>query len=71
MRDSFEVRSFQFLVEPIEEKQMKIYFKLACEEINRKDCYFRYSYRRVNHKITIRDILYFESDKRKICIIML
>ncbi len=69
MRDSFEVRPFQFLVKPIDEKQMETYFKAACEEINREDCYFRYSYRRVNHKVEIRDILYFESNKRKIFII--
>lgn len=69
MRDSFEVRPFQFLVKPVNEKQMEIYFKAAYEEIIRKDYYFRYSYKRVNNKVLIRDILYFESNKRKIFII--
>ena len=31
--------------------------------------YFRYSYQRMNHKVPIKDILYFESNKRKIFIV--
>ena len=31
--------------------------------------YFRYSYQRMNHKVLIRDILYFESSKRKVFIV--
>ena len=30
---------------------------------------FRYSYQRMNHKVPIKDILYFESNKRKIFIV--
>lgn len=36
----------------------------ACEEISSSDSYFRYSYQRLNHKVPIRDILYFESKRR-------
>lgn len=42
----------------------------AYEDINRGDFYFRYSYQRMNHKVLIRDILYFESNKRKVFIVM-
>lgn len=69
MKDSFAVRPFQFLVKPVEEKQMEICFQAAYEDINSEDCYFRYNYQRVSHKIPIQDILYFESNKRKIRII--
>lgn len=37
--------------------------------VNCGDSYFRYSYQRVNHKIPIREILYFESNKRKVFIV--
>lgn len=41
----------------------------AYEDINSGDFYFRYSYQRMNHKVLIRDILYFESSKRKVFIV--
>lgn len=69
MKESFAVRPFQFLVKPVNEEQMAQCFKAAYEEINSGDFYFRYSFQRVNHKVPIRDILYFESRKRKVFII--
>lgn len=69
MKESFDVRPFQFLVKPVSNHQMEVCFKDAYEDINRGDFYFRYSYQRTNRKIPIRDILYFESNKRKIYII--
>lgn len=69
MSESFSVRPFQFLVKPVSEQQMEACFKAAYEDINSGDFYFRYSYQRVNHKIPIRDILYFESNKRKVFIV--
>lgn len=69
MKESFMVRPFRFLVKPVNEKQMEICFKAAYEEICSGDFYFRYSYQRMNHKVLIRDILYFESNKRKVRIV--
>ena len=69
MKESFSVRPFQFLVKPVSEQQMEMCFKAACEDINSEDFYFRYSYQRIKHKVLIRDILYFESNKRKVFII--
>ena len=69
MSESFSVRPCQFLVKPVSEQQMEACFKAAYEDINSGDFYFRYSYQRVNHKIPIRDILYFESNKRKVFIV--
>ena len=59
MKESFEVRPFQFLVKPVNVKQMETCFKAAYEDINSGDFYFRYSYQRINHKVLIKDILYF------------
>lgn len=69
MKESFAVRPFQFLVKPVSEEVFKTCFKAAYEEITSGDYYFRYSFHRVNHKVAIRDILYFESNKRKITIV--
>lgn len=68
MQESFAVRPFEFLLKPVSEQQMEACFKAAYEEINSGDFYFRYSYQRMNHKVPIRDILYFESNKRKVFI---
>ncbi len=69
MKESFSVRPFQFLLKPVNEGMMEECFKAAYADINGGDFYFRYSYQRINHKIPVRDILYFESNKRKIFII--
>lgn len=69
MQESFEVRPFRFLVKPVSEKQIESCFKSAYEEVYCGDSYFRYSYQRVNHKIPMREILYFESNKRKVFIV--
>lgn len=68
MKESFLVRPFRFLVKPVEEEEMAECFWAACEEVNSADSYFRYSYQRLNRKILIRDIYYFESQRRKIYI---
>lgn len=69
MQESFSVRPFRFLMKPVDEMQMDVCFGAAYEEISSADSYFRYSYQRLNHKISIRDILYFESKKRKVYIV--
>lgn len=69
MMESFEIRPFRFLVKPVSEEQMEKCFQAAYEDISNEDSYFRYTYKRISHKIPIAEILYFESDRRKINII--
>lgn len=69
MQESFEVRPFRFLVKPVERKQLERCFLEAYEEISSNDSYFRYSYQRLKHKLLIRDIVYFESNRRKIYVV--
>lgn len=69
MQESFEVRPFRFLVKPVGREKLEKCFREAYEEISSKDSYFRYSYQRLNHKVPIRDILYFESNRRKVYIV--
>lgn len=69
MKDSFSVRPFQFLVKPVDEQSFELCFKAAYEDVYREDFYFRFSYQRVNFKVSIKDILYFKSDRRKVQIV--
>lgn len=69
MLDSFEVRPFRFLLKPVDEKIFMDCFHTCIREITRENFYFRYKYQRTNHKILSADILYFESQKRKIRIV--
>lgn len=69
MKECFAVRPFRFLLKPVSEKVLQTCFRAAYEEISSGDFYFRYSFQRINHKVAIRDILYFESNKRKITIV--
>jgi len=65
MKVSFDVRPFQFLVKPVSQEEHERCFLNAYNEIIREDEYFRYRYQRINYKIPIRNILYFESNRRK------
>lgn len=69
MKETFSVRPFRFLLKPVSEMQMAKCFEEAYDEISSGDFYFRYSYQRVHHKVLLRDILYFESSKRKVFIV--
>ena len=66
MMESFEIRPFRFLVKPVSEEQIEHCFQAAYEDISSTDSYFRYSYQRISHKIPIGEILYFESNRRKV-----
>lgn len=69
MQESFVVRPFRFLLKPIKKNLIELYFLDAYEEICSNDSYFRYNYQRLNRKILIREIIYFESERRKVHIV--
>lgn len=69
MKDSFKARPFRFIVKPLNKVEFESCFKAAYDDICSGDYYFQYRYDRMNHKISVRDILYFESMKRKVAIV--
>ena len=69
MRESFAVRPFRYLLKPVNEQVMDECFKAAYDDISNDDYYFRFHYQRTSHKIAVRDILYCESNKRKVVIV--
>ena len=65
----FPAPPFQFLIKPVDDKLMEQCLLQAYKELGDRDSYFRYTYERIHYKILMKDILYFESRKRKIYIV--
>ena len=66
----FAVKPLRFLIKPIKENKLKEALKEAVESAERDETSFEYSSGGSVHKILLKDILYFKSDKRKIAIIL-
>lgn len=64
--EAFEVHPYQFLLKPLDEKQLCTYFYKAYDRITAGKFYFHFRYKREYYKILVDDILYFESSKRMI-----
>lgn len=67
--ETFEYRPFQFIVKPLNSNLFEKYFLKAYEEIVQCEFYFQYKYNKMWFKILVREIIYFESQKRTIAII--
>lgn len=63
---AYEVQPFRFIVKPIEEELVKTCFLKAYAKISNVLSYFEYKFKKVYYKIPIKDIVYFESNKRVI-----
>lgn len=68
-KELFQMRTFEFIVKPIEEKVFESVFMRAYEEITSCDFYFEYRYDRIYCKVPVGDIKYFRSRKRTIYIV--
>lgn len=64
--DMFEIGTFRFLNKPIDKKKFKDYFIDAYNHIEDDDDSFQYKYNKVQQVVKIKDIVYFQSDNRKI-----
>lgn len=62
------VQPFAFIDKPVEEDQLEHILKKAIEVENVRDEVFQYTYKKVMHKVPIREIRYFESRKREVII---
>ena len=64
-----ETEPFRFLRKPINDVDLfRKYFMSAYKKLENRNEYYTYSYKKIHHKINISDIMYFESNNRKICI---
>ncbi len=63
-KEVFEVSAFRFITKPIDLEIFRKYFMDAKNELLRKPKYFQYQYNKVSYRLSIEDIMYFQSDKR-------
>lgn len=64
----FEVETFRFITKPIDKQLFQNYFYAALDRIRVDDMYFDFTYKHRSYKISLFDIIYFESDTRYIII---
>ena len=63
-KDAFEVDAFRFLTKPIDREKFESYFRAAIDKLQVRPEYFEYTFNRVNYRIPLDKIIYFQSDKR-------
>lgn len=68
LKELFEVETFRFLNKPIDAIKTEKYFLDAVEKIKKDKNYFVYQYNRQTNRLRTKDIMYFESNKRKVLI---
>ena len=64
LKELFEVEPFRFLSKPLNHAQFDRYFKEACKRINETEVFYQFTFNKEIRKISVKDIVYFESNKR-------
>jgi DNA-binding LytR/AlgR family response regulator len=65
----FKIRPLDFIIKPVTYKKILVVLRIALTLIKKNGIFFDYSVSYETHKLPIKDIMYFESNKRKINII--
>lgn len=63
-KEVFEVAAFRFITKPIDAQIFKKYFMDVKKEIMERPKYFQYQYNKISYRLSIDEIMYFQSDKR-------
>lgn len=66
----FEVRPLNFIIKPINKEKIEMLLLKAIKLLDKESRYFEYKYNNINFNLPINDILYFESNGRKVNIIL-
>lgn len=66
LKELFEVDTFRFLEKPLKKQKVEKYLLEAVQQLEDNNKYFSYQYNRQMRRVRIKDIIYFESDRRKI-----
>lgn len=70
LRELFEVEPFRFLQKPLDNRKFYRYFHEAYERIGEEDAFYQFTFNKNIHRVSLRNIVYFESRNRVIYIIM-
>ena len=65
----FQIRPLNFLIKPVSYERMVSVFNTALRIVNKGSQNFEYQFKHASYKVPIKNILYFESENRKINII--
>lgn len=68
--DLFNIRPLNFLIKPLQKEKIAQVVRKAIELLDRGDHFFEYKLGRTKNKVYIKDILYFESDGKKVKIVL-
>lgn len=63
-KDVFEVSAFRFITKPIDNTIFERYFMDAQRNIMGSSRFFRYQYNKTTYRVSIDEIVYFQSDRR-------
>lgn len=63
-KEVFEVSAYRFITKPIADEIFERYFTSAVTEVTKTPQFFQFQYNKVHYKLPIKDIIYFQSDKR-------
>ncbi|MBS6170882.1 LytR/AlgR family response regulator transcription factor [Mediterraneibacter gnavus] len=63
-KDVFEVNAYRFITKPIDWKFFRKCFEAVKDELTVQPHYFRYQYNKVVYRVSLDEIMYFQSDRR-------
>lgn len=64
--EGYKSRPFDYLVKPVDEREFRGTFQEVIEEIRRNEMYFVYESARIQIKLPMKEILYFQSSNKRI-----
>lgn len=67
--EAFEVNAFRFLTKPVDDEKLERYFSDALKKIEKSPDVFLYRCNKVYHRVLMDEIVYFQSDLRKMNIV--
>lgn len=64
LKEIFEVEPFRFLSKPLDHSKFARYFRDSCKRVNETEVFYQYTFNKEIRKMSIKDIVYFESRNR-------
>lgn len=67
---AYDVHPYQFLLKPVDENIIRKHFLDIYNRMLSKEYYYEYKVKKVYHRLLLNDVMYFESERRKVIIHM-
>lgn len=69
MRKAFQAAPIAFIVKPVSIDEFEDVFLRMLKKLSSRDDYYRFRYMKIEYKVLLRNVMYFESDGRVIWIV--